>query len=95
MEGIRFLAFDTGGTILDWHAGLVDALSEAGGRTGLTHDWHEFVNEYRRRALKRMTGTVDPGFNIDDVHREVLDELLRERGLDAVAAEDRANVWQR
>ena len=33
MEGIRFLAFDTGGTILDWHAGLVDALSEAGGRS--------------------------------------------------------------
>ena len=95
MEGIRFLTFDTGGTILDWHAGLVEALSEAGGRTGLTHDWHDFVNEYRRRALKRMTGTVDPAFNIDDVHRDVLDELLRERGLDAVAAEDRANVWRR
>jgi 2-haloacid dehalogenase len=42
-----------------------------------------------------MTGTVDPGFNIDDVHRDVLNELLRERGLDAVTAEDRANAWRR
>jgi 2-haloacid dehalogenase len=95
MEGIRFLTFDTGGTILDWHAGLVEALSEAGRRAGLLHDWHDFANEYRRRALTRITGTVDPGFDIDDVHRDVLDELLRERGLDAVAAEDRANVWRR
>jgi 2-haloacid dehalogenase len=95
MEGVRFLAFDTGGTILDWHAGLVAALAESGTRIGATQDWHDFVNEYRRRALKRMTGTVDPGFNIDDVHRDVLDELLRERGLDAIAGEDRTNVWRR
>ena len=27
-----------------------------------------------------MTGTVDPGFNIDDVHRDVLGELFDEMG---------------
>jgi len=95
MQGIKVLAFDTGGTILDWHAGLVGVLSECGGRRGLTHDWHAFVNEYRRRALKRMTGTIEPGFNIDDVHRDVLDELLGERGLDAVSEEDRETVRRR
>jgi 2-haloacid dehalogenase len=95
MDGIRFLAFDTGGTILDWHAGLAAVLSEAGARSGIAHDWHDFVNEYRRRALKRMTGTLNPAFNIDDVHRDVLDELLRERALDAISAEDRDKVWRR
>lgn len=95
MDGIRFLTFDTGGTILDWHAGLVAALAESGRRNGVTHDWHGFVNEYRRRALGRMTGTVDPGFNIDELHRDVLDELLRERGLDAFSAEDRQHIWRR
>jgi 2-haloacid dehalogenase len=98
MDGLKFLAFDTGGTILDWHGGLAAALSEAGERTGIAHDWHDFVNEYRRRALQRMTGTLDPPFNIDDVHRDVLDELLRERALDAIPAEDRARVrrcWHR
>jgi len=95
MQGIKVLAFDTGGTILDWHAGLVGALSECGARRGLAHDWHGFVNEYRRRALKRMTGTVEPGFNIDDVHRDVLDELLGERGLDAVSQDDREAVRRR
>jgi 2-haloacid dehalogenase len=95
MEGVKILAFDTGGTILDWHAGLVAALGECGARNGVTHDWHEFANEYRRRALKRMTGTVDPGFNIDDVHRDVLDELIRERGLDVLSARERDSLWRR
>ena len=30
MEGIKVLAFDTGGTILDWHSGLVAALRDCG-----------------------------------------------------------------
>jgi 2-haloacid dehalogenase len=95
MDGIRFLAFDTGGTVLDWHAGLVAALAESGARQRIEHDWHDFANEYRRRALTRMTGTVDSGFNIDDVHRAVLDELIRERGLGGLSAEDRESIWRR
>ena len=50
---------------------------------------------YRRRALRRMIGAVDPAFNIDDVHREVLDELLREAGIDAFTAEERHAVARR
>jgi 2-haloacid dehalogenase len=94
VNSLKFLAFDTGGTVLDWHAGLVAALSEAGERTGIAHDWGDFVNEYRRRSLQRMTGTLDPVFNIDDVHRDVLDELLRERALGGISAEDRMRVWR-
>jgi 2-haloacid dehalogenase len=78
MEAIKVLAFDTGGTILDWHSGLVAALAECGARCGVERDWHAFANEYRRRSLQRMLGAVEPSFNIDDVHREVLDELLDE-----------------
>lgn len=95
MQGIKVLAFDTGGTILDWHSGLVAALSEHGGRRGIDRDWHDFANEYRRRSLRRMLGAVDPGFNIDDVHREVLDQLLQERGLEGFTAEDRHAVAAR
>jgi len=38
MDGIKILAFDTGGTILDWHCGISVALAECGGRRGVTHD---------------------------------------------------------
>jgi 2-haloacid dehalogenase len=89
---IKVLAFDTGGTILDWHSGISAALAECGKRRGVAHDWAALTNEYRRRSLRRMINAVDPPFNIDDVHRELLDELLAKAGITAFTAEDRAAV---
>src|SRR4051812_3688327 len=89
MEDIKALAFDTGGTILDWHFGLVAALAEAGARRGVTADWHAVANHHRRRSLARMLGSIDPDFTIDDVHRAVLDEILPAYGLSALSADDR------
>jgi 2-haloacid dehalogenase len=98
MDQVKVLAFDTGGTILDWDGGIAAALAECGTHRGIERDWHPFANEYRRRSLQRMLGAVAPSFNIDDVHREVLDELLNEEGIDDLSAEDRrmiATCWHR
>jgi len=95
MSDVKVLAFDTGGTILDWHSGVSAALAECGRRRGVAHDWAVFTNEYRRRALRRMVGQVDPPFNIDDVHRTLLDDLLAEAGITAFTAEDRAAIAAR
>jgi FMN phosphatase YigB (HAD superfamily) len=35
VEGVKALAFDTGGTILDWHSGVRDALARAASRSKL------------------------------------------------------------
>jgi 2-haloacid dehalogenase len=45
-----------------------------------------------------MLGAVEPNFNIDDVHRKVLDELLGEKDINAFSTEDRykiASAWHR
>jgi 2-haloacid dehalogenase len=89
------LAFDTGGTILDWHGGITAAFAECGRRRDVGQDWHELANEYRRRALRRMLGMVDPHFNIDDVHREVLDELLSEASIAGFSEADRQAISAR
>ena len=89
LSGIRALTFDTGGTILDWHRGVSRAFADAGARRGMTADWAAITNEYRRRALQAMVGQVNPSFNIDGVHRDVLAEVIREHGLSALTAEDR------
>ena len=94
MQQIKVLAFDTGGTVLDWHAGLTAAMAAWGTAHGIERDWHALANEHRRRSLRRMTGTVDPGFNIDDVHRDVLGELFDENGLGG-SAEDRRAIAER
>ncbi len=95
MQGIKALAFDTGGTILDWHGGLVGAFAACGARHGLERDWHGFANEYRRRSLQRMLGAVEPSFNIDDVHRDVLGELLGEEEIEVFSAQDRRAITAR
>ena len=89
---IKVLTFDTGGTILDWHRGIAAALAAAGARRNIKADWAEATNEYRRRALKGMTRQVRPVFNIDDVHRRVLDELVNEYGWSALTEEDRVGI---
>ena len=94
-QEIKALAFDTGGTILDWHGGLAAALAECGARHRLKRDWHALANEYRRRSLGRMLGAVEPSFNIDDVHREVLGELLGEEGIEGFSAVDRRAIAAR
>jgi 2-haloacid dehalogenase len=94
MNDIRALTFDTGGTILDWHSAIRAALEAAGRRRGVQADWVALTNEYRRRSLQTMVNTVGTRFNIDDVHRSVLDALLREHKLDALSAEDRDAVWR-
>ena len=40
MEDIKVLAFNTGGTVLDWHAGLTAAFAAWGAAQGIERDWH-------------------------------------------------------
>lgn len=90
---IKALAFDTGGTVLDWHGGLVAALSSVGSHHGVSLDWHSVVNDWRRRAMKGIVGQVQPAFNMDDVHRRTLDEVLAHHGLNAFTAAERHRIW--
>jgi len=97
MRTIKALTFDTGGTILDWHTGVSRALSAAGERRGLERDWPMIANNYRARSLKAMvnTGADAPAtFNIDDVHRRVLDEMIVKHDLGAFTADDREAIWR-
>ncbi|TAM91048.1 MAG: haloacid dehalogenase type II [Candidimonas sp.] len=91
---IQALAFDTGGTVLDWHRGMVAALKSIGTRHGMSADWHAVANHWRRQSMKRIVGQVQPEFQMDDVHRQALDETLAHFGLDAVTPEERVVVWR-
>jgi 2-haloacid dehalogenase len=94
MKGVKVLAFDTGGTVLDWHSGVTAAMAAWGSAHGIERDWHALANEHRRRSLRRMTNTIDPGFNIDDVHREVVGELFDENKLGG-SADERQGIAER
>ncbi len=97
LSDIKALTFDTGGTILDWHSGIRDAFARVGAAHGLEQDWPVLANEFRRRSLKRMLnhGEHEPAsMNFDDVHRETVDRMVAEFGLEVFTeAERRAICW--
>ena len=43
MNEIKALTFDTGGTILDWHTGFLNAFKIAGNEHGIDKDWKHCV----------------------------------------------------
>jgi 2-haloacid dehalogenase len=88
----KALAFDTGGTILDWHSGLVGAIAGAAATMGLQADWHAVVNDWRRRSMKGIVGQVRPTFNMDDVHRTTLNECLAQFDLDGLDEAQRHRI---
>jgi len=95
LNSVRALTFDTGGTILDWHSGFREALSQAGSAVGEERDWAALANDLRRGALKRMLNLGEhelPAYNFDGAHRASLDEVLQNHGLDAVPDAERHRI---
>jgi 2-haloacid dehalogenase len=91
---LKALAFDTGGTVLDWHGGLVAQSRRLGAAQGVDVDWHAFVNAWRRLAMKGIVGQTQPAFNMDDVHRRTLDEALAQFGLGDWGEAERETLWR-
>ncbi len=93
-DQIRALTFDTGGTTLQWHAGISAVLERVAARHSISADWSEIATSYRRQSLELMLGAREPEYNIDDVHRRVLDSVVAAHGLDAFSSDDREEVWR-
>lgn len=89
---IKAIAFDTGGTVLDWHSGIRDAFATAGARHGASRDWGVVANDYRRLAMKTIVGQAQPAFNMDDVHYGALGDVFQAHRLTHFDDEDRRAI---
>ena len=83
---LEAVVFDTGGTVLDWHTGVMGGFASAGQRVGVTADWATLANTWRRLStdhVKRVTlenaGRMQQ--DMDDVLRSTLDATLGEHGV--------------
>ncbi|GGH62445.1 haloacid dehalogenase [Comamonas phosphati] len=89
---IKAIAFDTGGTVLDWHAGIRDAFATAGARHGVSRDWGAITNQYRRLAMKTIAGQALPAFNMDEVHYGALVDVFEVNGLSMFDDTERSEI---
>jgi 2-haloacid dehalogenase len=87
----RALAFDVFGTVVDWRSSIIRELKEFGQSHGLQQDWSAFADSWRAGyapAMDRVRRGDLPWTRIDDLHRGILEHLLREAGIVSVSDED-------
>jgi 2-haloalkanoic acid dehalogenase type II len=99
---IRVLACDVFGTTVDWYTGVATQLSSAFSELDVSVDAGAFANEWRAEYVPSMQRVRDgqrEWANLDVLHAESLDLLLRRHGLaDAVSPAARAmmvRAWHR
>lgn len=100
LEGVKALAFDVFGTVVDWRSSIIGEGEELGRRLGLSVDWAGFAEAWRagyQPAMSRVRRRELPWTNIDGLHRRILDQLLDERTMIWPEAEVAAfnRVWHR
>ena len=91
---IRAIAFDTGGTVLDWHGTLVDELTAVTAWQGRALDRHAFANSWRRHTMQGIVGQRQPAFHMDDVHLQALDTSIAEHALPPLDEGARRHLWR-
>ena len=94
LPGVRALVFDVFGTVVDWRNGVARDARNFLARHGRKEiDPHAFADAWRRRyqpAMEEVRSGRRPFTRLDVLHRETLDLVLRDHGVDpaAIAAEE-------
>lgn len=87
----KALAFDTFGTVVDWRSSIIGELEAFGESHGVQHDWAALADGWRKGylpAMDRVRRGELAWTKIDDLHRMILDELLRDAGITSVSDAD-------
>ena len=82
---LRAVLFDTFGTVVDWRSGITAATRQFAERHALTLDAAGFADAWRGRyqpAMDRIRSGQRPFTSLDVLHRENLEAVLRDQGLD-------------
>ena len=82
---VRAVLFDVFGTVVDWRSGIAAAVRSFADGHGLELDSPAFADSWRGRyqpAMQLVRSGARPFASLDVLHRENLDDTLRELGLD-------------
>ena len=101
MPQVRALVFDVFGSVVDWRGSIVRELSGWGAARGIAVDWAAFADAWRARyqpQMERVRSGAIGWRRLDELHLEVLHDLVREFGLgplDDAQLKHLNRVWHR
>jgi 2-haloacid dehalogenase len=99
--GIKALAFDVFGTVVDFRGSIIRECRTFGKARGLRVNWSKFADAWRagyRPAMDRVGRGELPWTKIDDLHRMILDELLVKFRITGLTEEEKVylnRAWHR
>lgn len=97
VEGVKVLAFDVFGTVVDWHGSVAREVRAM----KLDVDGNAFALAWRAGYMPAIRKVLSGEFgwtSIDALHRMILDDLLPQFGITGLAMEDKHRlnrVWHR
>ena len=99
--GVRALAFDVFGTVVDWRSTLIREGEALGRAKGVQVDWAAFAEAWRdgyRPAIDRVRQGELPWKTMDELHRMNLDDVLARFGVESLTESEKQDfnrVWHR
>lgn len=97
----KALVFDTFGTVVDWRGSIAAEGAEWGKAKGIKLDWAQFADRWRAGygpSMNRVRKGELPWTKLDDLHRMVLEELLKEFKITGLTEDEKVHwnkVWHR
>jgi 2-haloacid dehalogenase len=98
---VKALVFDTFGTVVDWRGSIIAEGEVWGKSRGLTIDWARFADHWREGygpAMDKVRKGETRWTKLDDLHRALLEDLLREFRISGLTEEEKDHwnrVWHR
>ena len=98
---VKAMVFDTFGSVVDWRGSITRDLTRWGQENGFSADWTAFAVKWRsmyQPSMEAVRNGTRAWTILDVLHRESLEILLKEFGLDAMTEAQRVHVnkaWHR
>jgi 2-haloacid dehalogenase len=101
LANVKALVFDTFGTVVDWRSSVISEGMAWGKAKGLNINWVDFADRWRLGygpTMDKVRKSEIPWTRLDDLHRMILDGLLKEFKIDGLTEEEKVEwsyVWRR
>jgi 2-haloacid dehalogenase len=93
--------FDTFGTVVDWRSSVIAEGINWGKSKSLNINWVDFTDHWRlgyRPLMDKVRNGQIPWIKLDDLHRMILEDLLKEFKIEGLTEEEKVSwtrVWRR
>jgi 2-haloacid dehalogenase len=101
LKKVKALVFDTFGTVVDWRNSIIAEGNAWGKAKGLQIDWAQFADRWRlgyRPAMDKVRKGQIPWTRLDDLHRMILEDLLKDYKIQGLTEEEKVSwtyAWRR